>query len=321
MTPSLKTAVPREIDDTTTVVDDVAYLRTVMVNLYFIGPVGAGDREWILVDAGLSGYADQIARAAAKRFGQGSRPGAIVLTHGHFDHVGSLEQLARRWEVPIYAHPMEMPYLTGQSAYPPTDPSVGGGLISALSWSFPIGPFDFGSNVKALPDDMTVPGLYGWRWVFTPGHTPGHVSLFRDADRTLITGDAIVTTRQESAYAVISQRRELHGPPMYFTPDWTAAAKSVAALAALEPEIVASGHGEPLQGAAMRANLHALACNFHERAVPRQGRYLARAAVTDQTGIVKLPPDSSELVPELLLAPDCLAKVAQRLLGEDAARE
>src|SRR6185312_1226251 len=102
-------------------------------------------------------------------------------------------------------------------------------------------PIDLGHKVKSLPEDKTVPGLHGWRWIFTPGHTPGHVSLFRDADRTLIAGDAIVTTQQESAYAVISQRRELHGPPMYFTPDWTSAAKSVAALAQLEPEIVASG--------------------------------------------------------------------------------
>ena len=39
----------------------------------------------------------------------------------------------------------------------------------------------------------------GWRWVHTPGHTAGHVSLFRDADRTLIAGDAFVTTKQESA--------------------------------------------------------------------------------------------------------------------------
>ena len=93
MTPNPNTAAPREVDDTTLVVDDVAYLRTLMVNLYFIGPAGAGDREWTLVDAGMSGYADQIVRAAGKRFGEGSRPGAIVLTHGHFDHVGSLEQL------------------------------------------------------------------------------------------------------------------------------------------------------------------------------------------------------------------------------------
>src|SRR6516162_6147053 len=133
MTTSLKPARHSPADETRPVGDDVAYLRTVMVNVFFVGPPGAGDREWVLVDAGMSGWADHIAQAAEKRFGTGSRPAAIVLTHGHFDHVGALEPLADRWDVPIYAHPMELPYLTGRSSYPPTDPSVGGGLIAALS--------------------------------------------------------------------------------------------------------------------------------------------------------------------------------------------
>ncbi len=321
METNLKTADANDITDLMPVVEDVAYLRTIMVNLYFIGQAGAGDREWVLVDAGMSGYADQIAMAAERRFGQASRPAAIVLTHGHFDHVGSLAQLASRWEVPIYAHLRELPYLTGKSSYPPPDPSVGGGLISALSWSFPIGPVDFGDKVMALPSDTKVPGLQGWRWISTPGHTPGHVSLFRDADRTLIAGDAIVTTQQESAYAVISQRRELHGPPMYFTPDWTSAAKSVATLAELAPEVVASGHGEPLAGASVRADLHDLARHFGQRAVPRQGRYLKQSADADHIGVAGLPPVDSDLVPRLLLDPDGPAKFVERLLGDDEGRE
>ncbi len=269
----------------------------------------------------MSGSADHIALAAEERFGTGSRPAAIVLTHGHFDHVGGLEPLADRWDVPIYAHPMEVPYLTGRSSYPPTDPSVGGGLIAALSWSFPRGPIDLGDKVKPLPQDKTAPGLPAWRWVFTPGHTPGHVSLFRDADRTLIAGDAIVTTKQESAHAVMTQRHELHGPPMYFTPDWAAAAKAVTALAELDPEVAATGHGEPLRGASMRADLHAVARDFGLRAVPRHGRYVTRPAETDQNGVVAVPPDVSDLVPELLRGGDRTAKFVQELLGDDAGGE
>lgn len=303
------------------ILDDLAYLRIVMVNVYFVGTPRAGDREWVLVDAGMSGSADEIAGAAELRFGFGSRPAAIILTHGHFDHVGALVDLAARWDAPIYAHPMELPYLTGRSSYPPPDPSVGGGLIAALSWSFPRGPIDLGDAVRPLPEDTTVPGLDGWQWVFTPGHTPGHVALFREIDRTLIAGDAIVTTKQESVQAVMSQRRELHGPPMYFTPDWKAASKSVAALADLEPEIVATGHGEPLQGASMRADLHALSRDFDLRAKPRHGRYVTRPAEANQTGIVSAPPEMSELVPELLLESDRLAKFLRDFLGEDAVGE
>ena len=59
------------------------------------------------------------------------------------------------------------------------------------------------------------------------------LSFFREADRTLIAGDAFVTTKQESAVAALTQRPEMHGPPTYFTPDWENARRSVERLAAL----------------------------------------------------------------------------------------
>jgi glyoxylase-like metal-dependent hydrolase (beta-lactamase superfamily II) len=118
----------------------------------------------------------------------------------------------------------------------------------------------------------------GWRWVHTPGHTPGHVSLWREADRALVVGDAFVTTTQESAYAAMTQAPAMHGPPMYFTPDWTSAKASVRTLAALEPDLVVTGHGRAMEGADMRAALHALARDFDEIAVPEQGRYVGAPA-------------------------------------------
>lgn len=197
-----------------------------------------------------------------------------MLTHGHFDHVGSLQALAEHWNVPIYAHPDELPFLTGRSKYPPPDPTVGGGLMALTSPLFPDGPFDFSQWIRPLPDDGTVPGMPGWRWYHTPGHTPGHVSLWRASDRTLIAGDAFITTKQESAYAVMTQEAEIHGPPAYYTPDWVSAAASVRRLAALEPEVVVTGHGRALHGEAMRRALHLLADNFESIAVPKHGRYV-----------------------------------------------
>lgn len=265
-------------DGTHEILPDLAYKRLMMVNVVFFGVSGAGDGNWVLIDAGLPKMAGAIEDAAEDRFGKGARPAAIILTHGHVDHTGSLEHLARKWDVPVYAHQREHPYLSGVAAYPPPDTTVGNGIMPSLSGLFPTGPFNFTSWLQLLPSDGSVPGMPGWQWLSTPGHTPGHISLWRASDKTLIAGDAFITTNQESAYAVAMQLEELHGPPMYFTPDWESARQSVEKLAALEPELVVSGHGRAMRGANMRSALHTLARGFDKIAVPQNGHYVQEPA-------------------------------------------
>lgn len=272
------------------VAPEVSCLLDYIVNVCFVGPAGAGDRAWVLVDAGLPASAERIAHAATRLFGADSRPAAIVLTHGHFDHVGAVQALVRRWDVPVYAHELELPYLTGRSSYPPPDPFVGGGAMSAMSFLYPKGPIDLGSSVHALPADGSVPGMPGWRWIPTPGHSPGHVSFVRDADRTLIAGDAFTTTKQESAIAVFGQRQELHGPPTYFTPDWDEARTSLRHLADYAPTAAITGHGPPMRSAMLQSELRRLASHFDEWARPSHGRYHDRPAIADATGVVQVPP-------------------------------
>jgi glyoxylase-like metal-dependent hydrolase (beta-lactamase superfamily II) len=253
-------------------VPDVAYKQLMIVNVMFVGTSGCGDGNWVLIDAGVMGSANAIKATAKARFGQNGRPAAIILTHGHFDHVGSVEMLAAEWDVPVFAHPVEFPFLDGSESYAPPEPSVGGGLLAALSPLFPTSPVNLAERLQPLPADHSVPHMPGWRWIFTPGHSPGHISLWRERDGVLIAGDAFVTTKQESIYASITQAPEMHGPPAYFTPDWESAKQSVVSLALLMPEIVITGHGAAMKGPVMRAALSDLAEHFDTLAVPDRHR-------------------------------------------------
>ncbi len=267
---------------------DLAYRRLTLVNVAFLGPAGAPDRGWVLVDAGLPDSETEIQAAAVHRFGV-SRPAAIVLTHGHFDHVGAALALAERWDAPVYAHRLEHPYLDGSASYPPPDPTVGGGLMSRVSPLYPRGPVSLGSRLQALAADNTLPHLDGWRWIHTPGHSVGHVSLWRESDRTLLAADAVITTAQESAYAVLAARTELHGPPMYYTQDWAAAHHSAMTLAALEPDLLLSGHGLAVSGPQLREGLHRLAREFAVIARPAHPHYLLHPARAED-GSAYAPP-------------------------------
>jgi glyoxylase-like metal-dependent hydrolase (beta-lactamase superfamily II) len=145
--------------------------------------------------------------------------------------------------------------------------------MAALSALYPRGPIDVRQWLRPLTE-AGVPGMPGWHWLHTPGHTPGHVSLWKPDTRTLIAGDAFITTAQESAYAVATQRPELHGPPMYYTPDWSSSRASVLKLAELEPQLVVTGHGPAMHGPEMTGALRVLARDFNEIAVPKHGRYV-----------------------------------------------
>lgn len=262
--------------------------RDVFVNYYFIEDEMSG--QWALIDAGLKWSADDIITIANELFGEDRAPAAIILTHGHFDHVGSARKLMEHWNVPVFVHEEELPYVTGVSAYPPPDPEVGGGMMSTLSGLYPAGPIDLSERVRTLPYDGSIPGFPEWRYIHTPGHSPGHISLFREKDKVLIAGDALTTTKAESAFSTLLQSPYLGGPPKYFTCNWASAKFSVMKLEALRPRIIASGHGRPMEGEEMLNDLDVLATHFDEIALPSMGRYVNEPAVTNNTGVAFLPP-------------------------------
>lgn len=266
-------------------------IRDIFVNMYLVHV--PAENGWVLVDAGLKTSASKIRRLSEHLFWPEIAPKAILLTHAHFDHVGSLRQLADEWDVPVYAHSMEEPFLSGASSYPPPDPTVGGGMMAFMSWAYPKGPIDISDRLYLLPEDGTIPFMSEWTYIHTPGHAPGHISLFRKRDGILLAGDAFVTTNQESAMSVMTQKKELHGPPKYFTYNWVSAEESVKKLTGLDIQIAATGHGKPMTGDELRSQLYNLSVHFKELAVPAHGRYVDDPALVNREGVQYLPPSRS----------------------------
>jgi glyoxylase-like metal-dependent hydrolase (beta-lactamase superfamily II) len=233
----------------------VAIVPSLVANAYLAGEPDA----WVLVDACTPGHEQMILRAAERRFGRGARPRAILLTHGHFDHAGSAAALADCWDVPIYVHRLEIPFLTGKAEYPPFDYSSPG-FFTRLARFFPRATVNLGNRVAAFEPGQPLPGLPDWQIIETPGHTPGHVAFFRPAGAVLLAGDAVTTMNLDRFFDTIFRRRQVCRPPVPATSNWQDAAHSARVLASLRPSIIAAGHGLPVRDAA--AQLSDLAENF-----------------------------------------------------------
>ena len=229
---------------------EVAIVPGIIANAYLVG----SPESWWLIDAGTPRDAVKIRRAAEARFGAAAKPRAILLTHGHFDHAGSAPVLADQWSVPVFAHPRELPFLTGEANYPPLDTSKPG-FFSKLARFFPSTTVDLGGRVRELTESMP-----GWNTLETPGHTQGHVCFFRPSDGVLLAGDAVTTMDLDSFSGTILKRPKVCRPPTPATHDWKNARISVERLAKLRPSLIAAGHGVPMRGAA--DELQRLAADF-----------------------------------------------------------
>jgi glyoxylase-like metal-dependent hydrolase (beta-lactamase superfamily II) len=142
--------------------------------------------------------------------------------------------------------------------------------------SNPNEPINIKPVLRALPENMTVPELPGWQWIHVPGQAPGQVALFRDRDRDriLVSADAFITVKQDAMYNVLVQKKEVCGPPVYLTTDWTAAYNSAKKLQALQPAAVVPGHGTAMEGAELTEGLNDLIQNWNEVAVPNHGKFV-----------------------------------------------
>lgn len=230
----MRTDAPREIAPGVRVV--VLGVGPLAANAYLVG----SDSSWVLVDAGWPRCARTIGRAAEAAFGPGTRPSAILLTHLHPDHSGSVRELAEAWGTPVFVHPRELPL--GRR---PRDRILRGARLADV--------------VRALDPSGPPPGLPDWQCVPAPGHTPGSIAFFRPRDRLLISGDAVLTVDLTSRRGLLGRWSQPAAPLRVTDWDPTATEDTIVALARLEPRGLAPGHGRPRVGPAVAPGLRALA--------------------------------------------------------------
>src|SRR5262245_58175573 len=186
-----------------------------------------------LVDTGLPGQVDALADALAEAGVQVNDIKRIILTHQDIDHVGSLRDLARMTGAKVMAHATEIPAIDGTMPPRFATPEMleQHPMLRAVVERFEPTPVDV-----ALQDGTRLDLAGGVRVIFTPGHTPGHISLYLERTGTLITGDALT-----------ANEGQLAGPNAGATPDMPTAGQSVRRLADLDVHTIVCYHGGVVQ--------------------------------------------------------------------------
>jgi len=171
---------------------------------------------------------------------------AHVISHAHCDHQGSSARLAAALGIPVWAPAVEADALESGEIGPMGPDN----LITRLqlrTWAGPAVPV-----ARRLREGDEVAGF---AVLETPGHSPGHLSFWREHDRVLLAFDVLFGRHP------ISGRAGLFEPPDRFTIDPGRNRDQIRRLASLEPELVCFGHGPPLRGAADPLRAFAAALN------------------------------------------------------------
>ena len=186
-------------------------LGELQTNCYIAAPDDGNDA--VIIDPGLEGH-----RVLSEIEALGLNVRYILNTHAHFDHVGANAELCERLEVPLALHPLDLPILR----------QAGGAAMFGVDSAQSPEP-----GMRLAHDQVIEVGTLRFRVLFTPGHTPGHVSFYESAQSTLFDGDVLFNGgigrtdmpggNQES---IIQSIREV----LFALPDQTD---------------VYSGHGEP----------------------------------------------------------------------------
>lgn len=183
------------------------------INVYLIGDV--------LVDASRRGAGPAIAKEMGDR-----RLSAVALTHVHPDHQGAAAFLCDTYDVPLWCHADDRGRMEGTEASPSNS------LIARVSDRLFSGPPHPVSRVLQPGEEIE-----GFKVFHTPGHTPGHVTFFRERDGIAVAGDVV------NAMNLATSRPGLHEPPAGFSFDPALNRQSIRQLAEMEPQVLCLGHG------------------------------------------------------------------------------
>ncbi len=216
-----------------------------MINAYLVEEAGAVT----IIDAGVPGYYGDLPRELAAMGRSVADVRALILTHGHTDHIGFAERLRRERGVPVSVH--EADAALAQGTVP--NPAKGMGrtriapLLGFLWYSMLHGGLRTThlTAVSTFGDGATLDVPGSPRVVLVPGHTPGSAALHVESLEALFVGDALAT------YAVTTGRRGPQVAP--FTADAGAAVASLDRLADLPARYVLPGHGDPWTGGVAEA--------------------------------------------------------------------
>ncbi|WP_063057617.1 MBL fold metallo-hydrolase [Nocardia sienata] len=232
------------------VADGIRRITHADVNVYLIE-----DEDGVtLVDTGLPATFRHITAALRDMGRTPAEVRAVLLTHAHFDHVGSAKRAHETWGVPVFAHDGDRelaahPYRYKRERNPlryplkyPRSVAVLGKM--ALAGALVVRGLDDILSLQA-GSRLPVPGRP--RVVFTPGHTLGHCALHLPERDVVLSGDALVTL---DPYTGGKGPQIVAGAA---TADSPMALASLAALADTGAHSVLPGHGEPWTGGAATA--------------------------------------------------------------------
>lgn len=188
------------------------------VNVYVVGDV--------LVDAGMRLDRGRILKQVRDR-----HLVTHALTHAHPDHYGASHAVCEELGLPLWCGAADAEAVENGKVVGPGRRMLPGPHAHPVARRLHEG--------DALAAGFTV--------LDTPGHSPGHVSYWRESDRTLISGDVMW------GWNPFLLRGPMREPPRLVTPDVARNRESARRIAALEPALVCFGHGPPLRDPAKLA--------------------------------------------------------------------